>query len=295
MSKSGLPSIWLEDYSSWGEWDSVRADVAANSLLLNEEDYLHIHKPKRFSLRAFCSCCSEHRDMTFDWSLTFAGNGNLYIAWTELLLCQVCGMNSRMRAVWDFVANKLELPPGAKIYLPEAITPGFQQWKRRFPSAVGSEYVSPDVPAGSLHAVGTFSNVRHEDLTQLSFADDSFDLIISQDVFEHIPDFRSSFAECCRVLRKGGKLLFTVPFFPDQKMTEIRAILLPDGSVHSDFPLEYHGNPMSSGGSLCFQHFGWSMLDDLRAAGFSQAAAHNYWGPTFGHLGSPFFVFTATK
>jgi hypothetical protein len=58
-------------------------------------------------------------------------------------------------------------------------------------------------------------------------------------------------------------------------------------------PPEIHGNPLG-GGSLCFQHFGWDILDRLRAAGFATAAAHAYRGAWQGHFHGPSFVFEAT-
>lgn len=233
--------------------------------------------------------------MTFNWSLTSVGQDGLNIAWTEVLSCDACGLNSRMRAVWDFVTTKLSLDNRASVYLPEAVTPGFAKWKARFPNAVGSEYISSDALPGSLDTVGGLNDIRHEDLTKLSFADDTFELIVSQDVFEHIPDFSQAFRECFRTLKANGTLVISVPFFPENVENEVIVTRKEDGTLHSDRPFEYHGNPVSSDGSLCFQHFGWGMLEDLRRAGFSKVRAHSYWAPTHGHLGGPFFIFSATK
>jgi ubiquinone/menaquinone biosynthesis C-methylase UbiE len=45
---------------------------------------------------------------------------------------------------------------------------------------------------------------RVEDATCLSFPDSSFDLVISQDVFHHIPDWGAAVREVARVLRPRG-------------------------------------------------------------------------------------------
>jgi SAM-dependent methyltransferase len=47
----------------------------------------------------------------------------------------------------------------------------------------------------------------------LPFADEEFDTILSTDVLEHIARPESAWAEMCRVLRPGGKLVLTTPFF----------------------------------------------------------------------------------
>ena len=52
---------------------------------------------------------------------------------------------------------------------------------------------------------------RREDMTALSMADTSVDIIIANHVLEHIEDDKQAMAECYRVLRNGGQLWVTVP------------------------------------------------------------------------------------
>ena len=80
-------------------------------------------------------------------------------------------------------------------------------------------YFRPDEPLGTESSDG----VRNEDLTQLTFDEDSFDLIISSDVMEHLPNIELAFAETLRVLRPGGVHVFTIPNdFPFPDRTEPR-------------------------------------------------------------------------
>ena len=51
----------------------------------------------------------------------------------------------------------------------------------------------------------------HGDVQQLPFADDSFDLIVSCETIEHVPDVRMAILEMHRVTRPGGKLFLTTP------------------------------------------------------------------------------------
>ena len=53
-----------------------------------------------------------------------------------------------------------------------------------------------------------------EDAARLSFADNVFDLVISQNVFHHIPDWPTAIAEISRVLRPDGCLIWQDLVFP---------------------------------------------------------------------------------
>lgn len=50
-----------------------------------------------------------------------------------------------------------------------------------------------------------------EDITNISFEDDTFDLIICNQVLEHVIQDEKSIRELARVLRKNGRCLITVP------------------------------------------------------------------------------------
>ena len=63
--------------------------------------------------------------------------------------------------------------------------------------------------AGLASARGLF--VVRGDATALPFADSSFDLVMSTDVWEHLADDETAAREAFRVCRPGGRLLVAVP------------------------------------------------------------------------------------
>ena len=285
------PSIWTASYRSKAEWDGALVMRTEIDSILGDIDDSLLHPLRHTVLRAWCAACQSVQHMGLTWH--FGGvdeNGVARVGWTETALCGGCGLNSRMRAVVDFVRRT-----GVRgdCLLAEQLTPSTPVFRTMFDSVICSEYLGPDLQPGSIHVRGK-NSVRHEDLTALSLDDSSVDLIVTQDVFEHIPDFDGAFAECRRVIRPGGRLVFSIPFFPDQGATEIIASIGTDGSISHVGAPEIHGNPLG-GGSLCFQHFGWDILDRLRSAGFSDAAAHAYRGAWQGHLLGPSFVFEASR
>ena len=199
--------------------------------------------------------------------------------WREGLICRGCSLNSRMRASIHLLLWALGPEPRSRIYLTEQITALYRWVKLRFPDAVGSEYLRDGTQRGGSSRYG----IRHEDLTALSFADESFDVVISLEVMEHIPDFRRAFSECARVLKPRGKMLLSVPFHqgPDHRL---RARVRDDGTIEHLLPPEYHGDPLDPRGCLCFHHFGWDVIDFLKAAGFRQTTAYSIWSRELGYL-----------
>jgi SAM-dependent methyltransferase len=173
----------------------------------------------------------------------------------------------------------------------EQVTPIYRWARRAFPETecYGSEYLGPGRESGT-----EVNGIRHEDVERLSFAPDSLDLVVSNDVLEHVNDPWSAIKEIVRVLRKAGELLLTIPFFSGNRHNVRRAQMV-DGTLQHLLPPVYHGNPVSSDGSLVFTEFGWEVVEQLRQAGFARAALATYWSLEYGHLGGLQSYFHAVK
>jgi len=177
-----------------------------------------------------------------------------------------------------------ELAPNADdhIYLTEQKTPLFEWFKERYPHVSGSEYFGPPHKGGDL-----IDGLRNEDIQNLSFDDESFSLIISLEVLEHVPFPDRAFRELRRCMKPGGRALLTAPFKQGANEDEIRAHLTDEGEIEHLMEPEYHGNPIDpDGGALCFRYFGWNVLEDLKEVGFSKAEVVTYWSRQYGYLGN---------
>jgi SAM-dependent methyltransferase len=293
-----IPSPWIARFES--EADCTAA-LARTPNLLESYDYIDdelvaSRHPRCFL--GFCAICHSVQMMRIDWYLVDkSGGGSIHPAWTETSVCERCGNNSRMRAMVDFLLRHSRYNPNDRCYLAERVTISYPIFAQHFSNLETSEYLGPDRNPGEMVYFSKQDiSVRHEDLTRLSFGDSSFDWVITQDVFEHIPDYHAAFRECNRVLNPGGHLVFSIPFGFSLSLTEVRARIKEDGSIEHLLPPEIHGDPLEGKGVLCYQRFGWDILDHLRLAGFSKTNANVYWGPWMGHLGARCsFVFSAHK
>ncbi|MFO0217190.1 MAG: hypothetical protein ACK511_14380, partial [Burkholderiales bacterium] len=112
---------------------------------------------------------------------------------------------------------------------------------------------------------------------------------------EHIPNPEDGLKEIYRVLAKGGKVLLSVPFLPMQQETVVRARLDSDGEVEHVLEAQYHGDPVSTAGCLCFQDFGWDLLDRMRTIGFVDVNMLLYWSAEYGYFGVEQMMIVGSK
>lgn len=163
--------------------------------------------------------------------------------------CVRCRAVDRWRALWLALEEEEPGWRNLQIYEPSSHGPASARLQREARHLTVSDYW-PDRPRGA--PVG---DVRCEDLTQLTFPDEAFDVVITQDVLEHVASPERAFSEIARVLRPGGVHLFTVPV--DTKgPTQTRAVLSDDGELVHLLPPTYHLDPIDPSGALVFTDFG---------------------------------------
>lgn len=112
----------------------------------------------------------------------------------------------------------------------------------------------------------TADGARSEDLTRLTYADASFDLVLTSESLEHVPDLRKALGEIHRVLVPGGRHVFTVPLLPGVAKTFARAVLRADGMVEPRaIPIRHPGGDV---GYPVFTEFGADLPEILDREGF---------------------------
>lgn len=122
------------------------------------------------------------------------------------------------------------------------------------PNYIGTQYF-PDEHMGQV-----INGVRNENLEHQTFSDNTFDIVLSLDVMEHVyrPDLVIS--EIYRTLKPGGIYICTFPVRNYQVTGwERRFIINEDGSRTDLKEPEIHGNPVSDEGSIVTVDYGYDL------------------------------------
>ncbi len=123
---------------------------------------------------------------------------------------------------------------------------------------------------------------KYSDIQQLAFADETFEVIIASEVFEHVREDLKGFKEVYRTLKPEGLFILTVPYDHQRLQTLVRVEVQGDRDIHLTSP-HYHGG---SGATLEYRQYGRDLLERLRGVGFTvgyfEAALPHYQIPRCG-------------
>ena len=161
-------------------------------------------------------------------------------------LCERCGSIPRQRHLFHLLDTLFPCWEDLQIHESSPSADYFIRHTSRYSS---SQYLE-GIERGATHG-----GVRCEDLEQLTFADRTFDLFVTQDVLEHVFDPRQALREVQRVLKPGGAHVFTTPKHRHIATSEPRSVKV-NGEVRDLKERQYHGNPVGDGRALVTWDFG---------------------------------------
>lgn len=102
------------------------------------------------------------------------------------------------------------------------------------------------------------------DMQAINEPDACFDLVIHSDTLEHVPNPVRALSECRRILKKGGKCIFTIPIIVDRFSRSRQGL-----------PVSFHGNDLDSREDFVVHtEFGADFWKSVVEAGFKKVAIH---------------------
>ncbi|MEO8456429.1 MAG: class I SAM-dependent methyltransferase [Chloroflexota bacterium] len=110
------------------------------------------------------------------------------------------------------------------------------------------------------------ANLVRGNLQCLPLTDDSLDILLTSDVFEHVREDVPAWQEVYRVVKPGGYLVLQVPATGEFKKTQVRVEVRDGEDVYLMEP-EYHAE-----NTLVYRYYGDDLYDHLRSLGFALLA-----------------------
>lgn len=190
-------------------------------------------------IHSFCNFCNKKSFFLYYHYL----KGSKYTvsdSYNQTGLCFGCGSNHRNRIILKYFQN-IYSGSDKSIYLPSGDGSLFN-FLKKFKNSFFSDFY--DDPKS--HSI----LVPHEDLTSLSFENNTFDIVISEHVMEHVNDPKKAFNEVFRVLKNKGTYLFSIPFESKDK-----SLVRVDKDYNVLMKKKYHLDPLRNQGILVFNDF----------------------------------------
>ncbi|NEQ81552.1 MAG: methyltransferase domain-containing protein [Moorea sp. SIO2I5] len=125
--------------------------------------------------------------------------------------CPWCGSQARHRLVWQFFKEDMNIFQGDKKLNILHIAPE-GCFRNRIKKHYHENYITADLLAKNVDV--------KMDITDIQYADKSFDLIYCSHVLEHVVDDRKAISEFYRVLKPGAKAIILVPVAPNLEKTD---------------------------------------------------------------------------
>lgn len=204
------------------------------------------HLPTLLENKGHCPTC--------DSDVTFITDD----AWLrDHYICTNCGSIPRERALMDVIESFFPNWRNLVIHESSPAKRGASERLAKNCKGYLSSQFFPDAPTGSL-----VDGVRCENLELMTFADESIDLHITQDVMEHVFHPSLVWQEIARTLKPGGAHIFTTPLVNKLNPSQLRA-KLEGGQVVNVLSPVYHGNPISKDGALVTVDWGFDICKHI--------------------------------
>lgn len=130
-------------------------------------------------------------------------NNHVIAGYGEDIICPNCMSTARERLIIAYLNDEVDIERKNILHLsPEKNIYNFLKGK--------ASVITADLLPGFYRSVD--KQVQQENATQLSFADNSFDLVIANHILEHIPGDRKAMQEIYRVMKPAAMAILQVPY-----------------------------------------------------------------------------------
>ena len=235
------------------------------------------------SFPGVCNVCGQETSFYYTDPLLFR----------ESLVCAECGTTSRYRSIARGILRAIRELGGVEAFsLADLATTTATRTLNVYDTQAAFYFYAGAYPVPDLLARCKWLDVQtslfkprqrlgkvlgrkitNQNLEALTFPDNSFDIVVTSDVMEHVRLDLRAHQEIRRVLKRGGIYLFTVPHLRDRRETFYRVAVVDSDDPAKDIFLtekEYHGDANSKDGrALSYRSYGTDLDETLQRLGFT--------------------------
>jgi len=190
----------------------------------------------------YCPCCGKE---------TLFSSNHTWLR--DHYRCSKCGCIPRERALMSVIESFY--PNWRELTIHES-SPGNRGASLKLKNECNSYFPSQYWPNRKLGK--SYDGFHNVNLEKKHFDAECFDLVITQDVFEHLYNPDKACKQIYRSLKKGGAHICTIPLVNKYKATEKCSIMEKNEITWLKEP-EYHGNPINDKGSPVSFHYGYDL------------------------------------
>jgi hypothetical protein len=225
--------------------------------------------------KGFCNVCEAQA--------TFVS----YNAWLrENYFCTKCHSRPRNRAV----INALNVfVPGWREQTIHESSPSDASLQRLAWNYSSSHFIEGLASGAYSEQFKTFC----QDLRHTSFKNDALDVLVTQDVMEHVFEPEKAFSEIARILKPGGSHVFTIPLH--DAPTRARATLDDTGTIRHLMEPEYHGAPFEGQRALVATDWGYDLAEIIKKHSGMETTVYHHEDPELGMEGEGLYVLISKK
>ncbi|WP_431211972.1 class I SAM-dependent methyltransferase [Puia sp. P3] len=281
----------LKKIYSMDEYEEYKQSVytSRNDFEMELAEKVRNRPDKTYHLPGYSETAGHLTDFCIDLNYSDGQTPNF----RERVVCPVTELNNRQRFICSYLKKLTDTHHYTSIFTFEQATPvyRFVTHSLKSSSIIGSEYLGIYAAPGDV-----INGIRHEDATNLTLSDKSFDVVFSSEVLNRTPDLLKTISETSRVLKDGGKFVFSTPFAMNMKATRQRARKTEAGVQHLLDARYYIGHHTREGQSPVFYDLGWDVFEMLKESGFRNAYLLCYYSAFYGYLGESLqSIFVAEK